>query len=377
MKRFQRFAAVGVSLMLTVSMLASCSGEGPSDESGVKYRQEGNRITATLGEKLTVDAELAGVPETDTAAVLQAKWDDGMDLKKVEEMLFPGETDLEDSMGTVRSTQENSYLMYNQEGLGMTYAAAALNEKLYEGLADWKNQGNHRWMTPEEFEEDVELDGYSKEQAISDVRNQLEEIGLSIEEEPYVIYGMNVESMQNIYEEMLASGKLDRLPAQYQNIPYTKEDEFYQMLWHLSVEEIPVLSGNLTSSAVDDNFVSSAVQNGCVVDVIATRDRILKLNSFFQYAETAAGEEENLLSVGEVLASVQDYYSNQNLMRARKVEKLSYCYIPVAKDTTADGNRNYELIPGWCVEISRESVPGESIYWDVLCINGITGEVIP
>ena len=114
MKRFKRFAAFGISMLLTISMLASCSEEEQADESGVKYRQEGNRITATLGEKLTVDAELVGMPESDAAAVLQVKWDDGMGLEKVEEVLFPGETDLEENSGTVHSPQKNSYLMYDQ-----------------------------------------------------------------------------------------------------------------------------------------------------------------------------------------------------------------------------------------------------------------------
>ena len=377
MKRFKRFAAFGISMLLTISMLASCSEEEQADESGVKYRQEGNRITATLGEKLTVDAELVGMPESDAAAVLQVKWDDGMGLEKVEEVLFPGETDLEENSGTVHSPQKNSYLMYDQEGLGMTYTTTALNEKLYEAIVDWEQEGNYRWEISEDFSEDVELDGYSKEQAISDVRDQLEQLGITAEEAPYVIYGLNAETMQSIYEDILASGRLDRLPVQYQNIQYTKEDEAYQMLWHLSIEGIPVLSGNLRSNVVNDNIVSSALENGCLVDVIVTRDQILKLNSFLQYAMTSAGEEEKLLSVGEILASVQDYYSNQNLMRARKVEKISYCYIPVQKDASAEKNSDYDMIPGWCIEVSRESVPGESIYWDVLCVNGITGEIIP
>lgn len=377
MKRFQGFAAFGAGMLLAMSLLASCSGEGQDDESGVKYRQEGNRITATLGERLTVDAELVGMPESDAAAVLQAKRDDSMDPETVEEVLFPGETDLEENSGTVHSPQKNSYLMYTQEGLVVTYTTTALNEKLYEAIADWEQEGNYRWEISEDFSEDVELDGYSKEQAISDVRDQLEQLGISAEEVPYVIYGLNAETMQSIYEDILASGRLDRLPVQYQNIQYTKEDEAYQMLWNLSIEGIPVLSRNLRSNVANDNIVSSALENGCLVDVIVTRDQILKLHSFFQYAMTSAGEEEKLLSVGEILASVQDYYSNQNLMRARKVEKISYCYIPVQKDASAEKNSDYDMIPGWCIEVSRESAPGESIYWDVLCVNGITGEIIP
>ena len=386
MRKFKRFAAFGVSMLLAISMLASCSGEEQADESGVKYRQEGNRITATLGEKLTVDAELVGMPESDTAAVLQAKWDDGMDLETVKEALFPGETDLVEEPGAIRA-QDNSFLLHGDDTYILSYFNWPTYGKLYNYLINQMDESGKRWMDPEELPglENTNLESYSREQAISDVRDQLKQFGFCIEEEPYAMYGMNLEAMQEAYEQFRTSEFFEQVPAEYQNAQYSKEDEFYQMFWHVQLEGIPVLSSNYVQSSGDMITVSSAVGSGNVVQVRKTKDKIVELSSRGQYRSISKEEEQDLLSVGEVLAVVQDYYSARTILRAMKVEKISYCYIPIAMGDVnpetgmIDVNKDteYTMIPGWCIEVSRDPLPYESIYWDVLCVNGITGEIIP
>ncbi len=393
MKRFQGFAAFGAGMLLAMSLLASCSGEGQDDESGVKYRQEGNRITATLGERLTVDAELVGMPESDAAAVLQAKWDDSMDPETVEEVLFPGETDLNEYVSdgfdsvNIYGADGSFRMTYDPTSYFITYNAPELNEKLYESLAKQQDSYNKRWDTVEELNEvdDVELEGYSKEQAIFDVREKLEQMGLQIEEEPYAIYGLNAETLQMLYDREKESGLLDALPEEYQNVTYEKEDEIYQMLWHLQLEDTPIIPRNYAETNNYETTVCESVSRGCLVDVIVTREKILGLRCWGQYKPESVGEEESLISIGEVLASVQDFYSAKKLLRDKKVEKISYCYIPVAQGDVnletgmiaVDKDTEYTIIPGWCIEVSRDPLPYESIYWDVLCVNGITGEIIP
>ena len=87
--------------------------------------------------------------------------------------------------------------------------------------------------------------------------------------------------------------------------------------------------------------------------------------------------EEKILSLEEILAAVPKYYKNRLLNEERTISRISFCYIPVVTEVSEQtGEYHFDLIPGWTLDASYEMPGREGVYWDVIYINAITGEII-
>lgn len=391
MRHRTKWSTYCLAAILAASSLMACAKSPTVSETGVSgYEESDGRVKAQVGEKITVDAELFTQPDRESYEVLHAGFDDSGDLDTIIQTLFPERDDLTVTPFDSNDTEYNvSTLDYSETliyGGSSHLIDFSENTKGYSTfLSDLDDdQYDQRYQHIETLAdqhidvfdkiEDIEIPGYSKEQAIADVYEALQKMGLAVQEKPYAMYGISAETIQNYYAE-----KKDN----FKNSPnfsvpeLNADDSIYCMLWNVEINDTPIVSGNYPSSESERCNVRGGVERGCLVYVVTTKNRIVRVATGNQFKIEEKEPEEKILSLEEILAAAPEYYKNRLLNEERTISRISFCYIPVVTEVGEQtGEYHFDLIPGWTLDASYEMPGREGVYWDVIYINAITGEVI-
>ncbi len=382
MRRSAKWSIYCLAAVLAASSLMACAKSPTVSETGVSgYEESDGRVKAQVGEKITVDAEFFTQPERESYEVLHAGFDDNMDLDTVLQVLFPENDNLtigteyvttaDQSAGMGFSTVSHLISYFDYQKRYSTFLSEMdvdiLNERHthVENLEDVKEIENLK---------DIDVPGYSREQAISDVYKKLQKMGLSVQEKPYAMYGISNEVIQAYYEAHEENFK--HFPN-YTMPEITENDSIYCMLWNVEINDTPVVSGNYPSSSSERCAARGGAERGCLVYVVTTKDRIIQLETQNQFKVKSKEDAKAILPLQEILKSVPNYYKDRLLNEQRTIDRISFCYIPVLKEWNEQtGENEFDLIPGWTLDACYEMPGRNGEYWDIIYINAITGEII-
>ncbi|MCI7274730.1 MAG: hypothetical protein MR529_00690 [Cuneatibacter sp.] len=381
MRHRTKWSTYCLAAILAASSLMACAKSPTVSETGVSgYEELDGRVKAQIGEKITVDAELFTQPDRESYEVLHAGFDESGDLNTIVEVIFPGRDDLTvttsyGSENRVRPPEQNEELMYDDVGHIVLYESYTKSCSSFLGEVDYDMlDQRHRHVETLTDIEDVEVPGYPREQAISEIHEKLQKMGLSVQERPYAMYGISSGVIQAYYEEH--DEKFKHFPT-YVKPEITEDDSIYCMLWNVEINDTPVVSGNYPREASELCNARGGAERGGLVYVVTTKDRILWLQTELQYSVESKETAEKILPLEEILAAVPKYYENQLLSEERTISRISFCYIPVLTESNEQTNEyHFDLMPGWVMDASYEMPDRDGIYWDIIYINAITGEII-
>ena len=382
MRRSAKWSIYCLAAVLAASSLMACAKSPTVSETGVSgYEESDGRVKAQVGEKITVDAKLFTQPDRESYEVLHAGFDDNMDLDTVLQVLFPENDNL--TIGTEYVTTADQ-----SAGMGFSTGSHLINyfdyQKSYSTFlgemdVDILNERHTHVESLEDVKEienlkDIDVPGYSREQAISDVYEKLQKMGLSVQEKPYAMYGISNEVIQAYYETHEEDFK--HFPN-YTMPEITENDSIYCMIWNVEINDTPVVSGNYPSLSSERCVVRGGAERGCLVYVVTTKDRIIQLETQNQFKVKSKEDAKAILPLQEIFESVPSYYKDRLLNEQRTIDRISFCYIPVLKEWNEQtGENEFDLIPGWTLD-ARYEMPGrDGEYWDIIYINAITGEII-
>ena len=391
MRHRTKWSTYCLAAILAASSLMACAKSPTVSETGVSgYEELDGRVKAQVGEKITEDAELFTQPDRESYEVLHAGFDDSGDLDTIIQTLFPGRDDLTvspfDSSNTEYSVSTPNYSENLTYGGSSHLIDFSENTKGYSTFLldldydQYDQRHQHIETLADEhidiFEqiEDIEIPGYSKEQAIADVYEALQKMGLAVQERPYAVYGISAETIQAYYTEQEESFK-NR--PNFSMPELNADDSIYCMLWNVEINHTPIVSGNYTKSESERCNVRGEAERGSVVYVATTKNHIVRVATENQFKIEEKEPEKKILSLEEILAAAPEYYKNRLLNEERTISRISFCYIPVVTEVSEQtGEYHFDLIPGWTLDASYEMPGREGVYWDVIYINAITGEII-
>ena len=381
MRRSAKWSTYCLATVLAASSLMACAKSPTVSETGVSgYEESDGCVKAQIGEKITVDAELFTQPDRESYEVLHAESDGSGDLNTIIETLFQEKEDLTVSMpypdeNWVATPDRSEIMVYGATSHVIRYDNNKKSCGTFLSEMDLNTQDErHRHVETLTDIEDVEVPGYSREQAISDIYEKLQKMGLSVQERPYAMYGISSEVIQAYYEEH--DEEFKHFPN-YVKPEITKDDSIYCMLWNVEINDTPVVSGNYSREASERCNVRGGAERGGLVYVVTTKNCILCLQSETQFSIESKETAEKILPLEEILAAVPKYYENQLLSEERTISRISFCYIPVLTESNQQTNEyHFDLMPGWVMDASYEMPDREGIYWDIIYINAITGEII-
>lgn len=369
-----------VVMVLLLAGTAACAKKPEEQNRTGTFRQEGNHVTAEYGEFLKVDAEVVNAPEKEKYEVLHTKWENELTQDEFVSALFPGETDLNITDATVITSDGTSAMAtYSLTGRLFEYQTSDWIEKAYRTLLGMWNSDQNLKRWPESLDDipDTELNGYPKEQAIADAKAVLDRLGLPLEEKPYAAYGVNAESLRYMLETLEKSRNLSEIPG-FELPEYEEEDGCYCLFWYSEINGVPVVSGNYPTSANEYCSVRGEAERGCSTFVVIAKKGILYIESISnQFFVESMEEPEEIRPLEEIMEAIPVYYQDMLLAEEHTVSRANFCYIPVVTKT---GDRaeeyRFDLVPGWCLEASYKIEGKKQVYWDLIYVNAVTGEII-
>ena len=373
---------IGMILLGTFLVFGTGCAKRPEQPSQpeVELAQQGEHVTADLGEMLKVDAEIFSAPERAAYPVLQCGWDDSLTVEQAVEVLFPGE-----EPEITESTTDDSYIVrsYSDQGERRLGFFPSSKQIVYHDVVEYPYGVIQLYADglrpyPESIPgvEDYEIPGYTKEQAAADGSEVLTALGFLVPAEPEIVYGVSEESLRMMFEELDTEGMLTNAGSA---MPEGEWPPCYVMLWRPLLEGAPVVSGNYPLATTGDFICREGAERGSTIYMLISPEGVQVIESVGnQFEVLEKGEEQTLLPLEDVLAAVPAYYEDILLEDVRTVYRISFNYIPVLTGT--EGNASYfDLIPGWCLEASypyTDAFGMESERVEVIYVNGITGGLI-
>lgn len=381
MRRSAKWSIYCLAAVLAASSLMACAKSPTVSETGVSgYEESDGRAKAQIGEKITVDAELFTQPDRESYEVLHAGFDDSLDLEAILPILFPGRDDLIISDENVRVPEQTSGMAFGKNNHLIGYWDYVRGYSTFLSVLDIEDVRHLHRETLDDLEgdlkdiKDTELSGYSREQAITDTYERLQKMGIPVQKTPYAMYGISAETIQEYYT---------RNEDDYKNLPnfsipdLNEDDSIYCMLWNVEINDTPVVSGNYRYDESERCVARGGAERGSIAYVVTTKNEIVQLETQNQFKIKEEEPEEKLISLEKILAAVPEYYKNRMLNEERTISRISFCYIPILKKANDQTNEyEFDLVPGWTLDASYEMPGRDGVYWDIIYINAITGEVI-
>ena len=314
-------------------------------ENAVKTFMESKHFTYTASPPQTWDSPVSYFFTTWSDHLYQA----GKDGNASYSLNLDGEGNIV-SFGLSLSTFENSYIR-------QTFV-----------LPDKETIPSHAY-TSDRFQQGVDLDFLSCEEAKAKTREFLGNLGLPVDNLEFTIYTIDLETLQTVADEMYAAGRLEVIPASttpsgqvkegstmmYKQ--YAKKDECYYIIVRFTYEGIPLYDDEVglsdgTSSATMgkmDGENPPFTMAGPVCHLLLEQDG-------FTYAWLgtggclnfeAEGKPKAVLTFQEAREALASLYAGQVIVKPDAVQKLELCYIPIYHEES----KSFTLVPAWHAEL--------------------------
>ena len=254
------------------------------------------------------------------------------------------------SFGLSLSTFENSYIR-------QTFV-----------LPDKETIPSHAY-TSDRFQQGVDLDFLSCEEAKAKTREFLGNLGLPVDNLEFTIYTIDLETLQTVADEMYAAGRLEVIPASttpsgqvkegstmmYKQ--YAKKDECYYIIVRFTYEGIPLYDDEVglsdgTSSATMgkmDGENPPFTMAGPVCHLLLEQDGFTYawLSTGVCLNFEAEGKPKAVLTFQEAREALASLYAGQVIVKPDAVQKLELCYIPIYHEES----KSFTLVPAWHAEL--------------------------
>ena len=387
-------AAGGLLCVLSILYGAIGCAQPPekTPETAVDYQYDDGHLRAELGEKLIVDAYVRE-PAVQDAAILHAA------LKQIDcsweeaSRILLGEEELEFREATPPISEMNTALTADREGQVFMFIPGwhfywhthAKSGKWYNtAIQQWvfeeasQREGLYRYpVTVPGVSAEAELEGLSKSEAITILKEKLDVLKLPLSEEPTCVLALDLPALENMREKWnTKSGVTDNSPAFMQE--FVKEDEAYYILWDYSYEGIALLSGNIDVGDSHNLVRRQWAERGATLMAVVSRQGVEYVESYQNLYDVEKKEEPaEILSIEEVLHLLPMYYERVLLEEERTVQHLSLCYVPVPVTLSLDDHTKskIDLVPCWVAEARYERNGHQ--FWEFCYINALTGEFLP
>ena len=415
----------GIGILLVLALTAGCA-ENPE-----KYETEGNvvtdyqesdtHVTGKIGDWITIDADIQSCPVETSYEVIHYETDDE-NKRELYKKAFFSETEAEKLIdwdfgkkredGTCLITEGIEYddgdVQYDWNGLPYTNREiiwkpnneVRYNENSYRNLIRFsillennvRREGLEQyWMqVPEVLQvaEGTELTGYTKEEAIQDARELLNQLQINACEDPIAIYAIRREDWKEEYEIILEAYGDDPSAETSQ---VSENDEFYYIMWLDELNGIPVATGNRSIASQGAKGIREYPEEGVYNIIFANKDGILYFNrNTAMYKETGREEKQDIISLQDAIARLDEHYSDALIRTEHTLYCVNFCYVPdkVGEEEKlvqlSDGNEygytvyDVDMIPAWCLEVryqGRVDDPND-IWHEMIYVNAQTGEFI-
>ena len=254
------------------------------------------------------------------------------------------------SFGLSLSTFENSYIR-------QTFV-----------LPDKETIPSHAY-TSDRFQQGVDLDFLSCEEAKAKTREFLGNLGLPVDNLEFTIYTIDLETLQTVADEMYAAGRLEVIPASttpsgqvkegstmmYKQ--YAKKDECYYIIVRFTYEGIPLYDDEVglsdgTSSATMgkmDGENPPFTMAGPVCHLLLEQDGFTYawLSTGVCLNFEAEGKPKAVLTFQEAREALASLYAGQVIVKPDAVQKLELCYIHIYHEES----KSFTLVPAWHAEL--------------------------
>ena len=314
-------------------------------ENAVKTFMESKHFTYTASPPQTWDSPVSYFFTTWSDHLYQA----GKDGNASYSLNLDGEGNIV-SFGLSLSTFENSYIR-------QTFV-----------LPDKETIPSHAY-TSDRFQQGVDLDFLSCEEAKAKTREFLGNLGLPVDNLEFTIYTIDLETLQTVADEMYAAGRLEVIPAattpsgqvkegstmMYKQ--YAKKDECYYIIVRFTYEGIPLYDDEVglsdgTSSATMgkmDGENPPFTMAGPVCHLLLEQDGFTYawLSTGVCLNFEAEGKPKAVLTFQEAREALASLYAGQVIVKPDAVQKLELCYIPIYHEES----KSFTLVPAWHAEL--------------------------
>lgn len=324
-------------------------------------------IKEKVNENLEIDAIIGTRPVKKEYSIYDLKIKTSYDQQTLQDLFFSGEevTVLkEEAYGEVTMKTEHKTLHVGGYFQFYTdYYINALSVIEYMPLGDNRS----RRTDFEGYPYAEELEGFSKESAVTRAEEVMEKLNIQFYETPVICTGVTVETFKAFAEEPA----IQEYFAYYNlEMPqYGKEDEFYYMVYPFVIEDTVMFDNRYRS---DKTNISSLSDCGSYVVLCVGRDEIYQVATGLNY-QTEEGNKskpKKLIAFSKVIDSVTEYFDHYILDDIITVKKIDFAYLAV---NIASGKR--QAVPVWIIYADDS----EEIYQTkgtVLFVNALTGELI-
>ena len=222
--------------------------------------------------------------------------------------------------------------------------------------------------TSDRFQQGVDLDFLSCEEAKAKTREFLGNLGLPVDNLEFTIYTIDLETLQTVADEMYAAGRFidpsigdpfwpegkDHTVMYKQ---YTNKDECYYIVVRFTYEGIPLyddevgLSDGTSSYTVDkmDSENSPFTMAGPICHLLLEQDGFTyaRLGTGVCLNFEAEGKPKAVLTFQEAREAMASLYAGQVIVKPDAVQKLELCYIPIYHEES----KSFTLVPAWHAEL--------------------------
>ena len=364
-----------IFLLLTLCF-TSCSN---SEEAGKK--QDIDNIThnvpdhyqAEISDKLNVDASVS-VPQAKEFSVLSVT-KKCFDKEKVANILFQGKVFEQGELIYQTSDGDKLYISSIEKG-SFQYVTKFATQVFHVFDYGDLNTGNR-----EKFQE-KELEGFSKDKAISKAEELLAKLGISSFHLSEVI-ALDGQTMQQEQDILLEDDYIQTLVNEGRmelKEEWGTEDACYYLVFSMHMRDIPVTQHYFTMQTIDDTLYGSSIH------MLVSQNKVEGFEiHYYLYEEVGVKTEvEQLFTMEHAIEKANEKYGQLLLNDKYNITEVELAYVPLK-----DGKSNdmYVMTPAWTMVVEIHSkglskdetgnlVSVDSVHNKLFLVNAVTGEEI-
>ncbi|MFR1753972.1 MAG: hypothetical protein ACLSV7_04590 [Oscillospiraceae bacterium] len=223
--------------------------------------------------------------------------------------------------------------------------------------------------TSDRFQQGMDLDFLSCEDAKTKTKEFLRNLGLPVDNLEFTIYTIDLETLQTVADDMYAAGRFELIPPSttpsgqvkegttmmYKQ--YAKEDECYYIIVRFTYEGIPLYDDQVgLSDGTSSATMGKMDGENPPFTMIGPVCHLLLEQDGFTYAQIgtgaylnfeAEGTPKTVLTFQEAREALASLYAGKVIVKPDSVQKLELCYIPIYHEES----KNFTLVPAWHAEL--------------------------
>lgn len=231
--------------------------------------------------------------------------------------------------------------------------------------------------TADRFQQGVDLDFLSCEDAKEKTKEFLGNLGLPVDNLEFTIYTIDLETLQTVADDMYAAGRFEVIPASttpsggvkesntmlYKQ--YAKKDECYYIIVRFTYDGIPLYDDEVgLSDGTNSATMGKMDGENPPFRIAGPICQLLLEQDGFTYAWIATstclnfeamGKPKPVLSFQEAREALASLYAGKVIVKPDSVQKLELCYIPVYHEES----KSFTLVPAWHAELYTYPYPDE------------------